>query len=262
MSDHHTASESAEGGKLLYQVNVFGKESIPVKKVMEATFEEATHFYLIAGTILVIMNVVLLSFYVPFLMVLWNNEFRQVTAYRFLFAIGVADCIQLSIHVASSITVLCQFTAPFMIGKIVGAAMYSSYCYTMPMYIFLSLNHLVYVIFPAFASRLCTPIFIWAVLITAFIGFVVFFVLRCLPSINFIFDPVSIQWITPAQDYVISHILKDYSNIIIAVYVGLSVVVYIAIFLHIKTAVSFMIILTIIITVDDNQVSKLSRPPN
>ncbi|KAK5975241.1 hypothetical protein GCK32_021482, partial [Trichostrongylus colubriformis] len=87
--------------------------------------------------------------------VLWSVKFRKITAYRVLFAIGLADCIQLSIHLASSITVI--------MGKhfqLVGATMYSCFCYSMSLYIVLSLSHLVYVILPDFASTLCTTKFV------------------------------------------------------------------------------------------------------
>ncbi|KAK6030860.1 hypothetical protein OSTOST_02993, partial [Ostertagia ostertagi] len=173
--------------------------------------------------------------------VLWSTDFRRVTAYRVLFAIGLADCIQLIIHVVTSITVIFQFEIPPVIDKVLWSTDFRRVtAYRVLFAIGLAdciqlIIHVVTSITVIFQFEI-PPVIDKVLMATTLLGFAVFLVLKCLPTINYLFNPVAIQWITPSQDHVISHILRAYSNWIIAVYVALSAIFYTAIFLHIKIA--------------------------
>lgn len=68
--------------------------------------------------------------------------------------------------------------------------------------------------------------------------FVMLFLFKCYPSINYLFDSKKIAWITPADDPEFSHILRKLSNWIIIVYVAIATFCYLTIFLFIKASVT------------------------
>ncbi|KAK5969230.1 hypothetical protein GCK32_015010 [Trichostrongylus colubriformis] len=149
---------------------------------------------------------------------------------------GVLDCIQLVVHAICGLMIMLNFEPWFVLNKILGAVMLSSFTTVVFLYIFLSLNRLLFVVFPVQAKIMWTMTVTWVLLLLAALQFSAVLVLKLMPASNYLFDTKIANWITPDTDSVLSRDTWSYANYIIPFYVVVASICYAIIFSYVKIA--------------------------
>ena len=105
---------------------------------MDPTFAAGLAYVLLSAPLIALQLLTLIVF-------ASCDEYRQLTCYRIMFSIGVADTAQLVVHAASGVAMLCDYLFLGWTADLLGAVLFAAWMAMVPQHAVLAANQLLIV---------------------------------------------------------------------------------------------------------------------
>lgn len=162
-----------------------------------------------------------------------DKEFRRAPAYIIMTHIGVADALQLLIHIYSGVLVIVNADMSAISNKVIGAILTGLWFTMLAFTLFLTFNRLTTVLLHKWFPVLLSPTITYMLFFLSYLGFIVPLALKLTPHCNYVFDPDTFSWSYLPTDRPLSIVMSEMGRYLVLAIVVLSVMTYISIFVYI-----------------------------
>uniref|UniRef100_A0AC35FN68 7TM GPCR serpentine receptor class x (Srx) domain-containing protein n=2 Tax=Panagrolaimus sp. PS1159 TaxID=55785 RepID=A0AC35FN68_9BILA len=158
-------------------------------------FSQSTVIDIILGTIVIIVSLLSLSFYLQILKIFYTQKTRFGTnAYRLMFQMGLTDCLQLFFHTFGGIFSIANSTFNDTFNKICGGFLNSGWIVSIFFTLLLAFNRFSTLCF-RHKTILFENLFLFNTQIfISWLYFGIYFVIYMTPYCSVLYDPINLSW--------------------------------------------------------------------
>ncbi|VDO19717.1 unnamed protein product [Heligmosomoides polygyrus] len=138
-----------------------------------------------------------------------DKEFRRAPAYIIMTHIGVADALQLLIHIYSGVLVIVNADMSAISNKVIGAILTGLWFTMLAFTLFLTFNRLTTVLLHKWFPVLLSPTITYMLFFLSYLGFIVPLALKLTPHCNYVFDPDTFSWSYLPTDRPLSIVMSE-----------------------------------------------------